>query len=1536
MHKNYKIIVFILLFIFDVNINFANFKNLDSLFNSSIERIVVKSQDSRFAYNYINSYQNNLDSLVNEQLELAKSVIDTLEAKNKFIDIINPNSLIEFPVGIKKQIGNITYIMGIMKAKINPQYTELTAFVRISLPQTNSQGEQRQLFFGGNNIKLSHEGGIYEDANLVLLGDFPMAIDASGNTLLILKGGMDMNSGDITDKTYVTVDCNGFKELKITADVIFSRSLLEPVDNNYELITDTNVKVKGSFSITASDWNDILATINLPPFQITKQNSSDGKGKGGLVFKLTNAVIDFSDIRNYSNMQFPTGYDQFLVQGNYELWRGVYIEALDVILPKEFAKRNNNERVQFQAGHVLIDNLGFTGEITVDHILPLHEGSASKWQFSVDHFETSILANEITSAAFNGKIVLPTTQEVSQNEANDSIQVKKKSLQYSALLDLNNDEYTLNVTPVDTLSFDVFKAKATILPTSYVELNVVDDKFKPIAVLHGSLDIAANTSNNSNNETVSLNGITFQNLQLQTESPKFSVGSLGYNGNVTLLGLPITISDIQANTNQNTASLQFNIAVNLSDNFSGETTLNVIANYNETNGLQRWQYDHVEVSDIQLNVDLGAVKMNGLISIKEDDPIYGNGFFGNIQATFSKIQLTSSVWFGKTTYRYWYVDAYADFSNLTTKPSIGPIDVTGFGGGAYYHMKKIQGGSSVTPSGLNYQPDNSVGFGFRALMGYAFKNEKAANGKIGFEMEFNSNWGVNRIFFYGTAHIMQVPVNLNDNQFKQKLLTVDNNASQNPNNTNTVEYSKNVYPHDSGSFDTGINAYLGMELDFENDSFHAILETYMNAANGLLRGSNSNNLVGTAILHIDPNTWYLHIGRPDERMGIRVGIGSLSIVAQTYLMIGDGIPGCPPPPQNVADILGIDANDLDAMRDLNALGEGRGFALGMSLDVDTGDMTFLIFYARFNAGVGFDIMVKDYGDAACVGSGQIGVDGWYASGQAYVYLQGNIGIKIKLFGITKKATILSGSAAVLLQAKLPNPSWFRGYVGGDYNVLGIVKGHYNFKVEFGEECELVNGNPLGGLKIISQIAPNDGSEQVDVFTKPQVTFNLNINHPFNFVDDNGDNHTYRIILDELNVTNQGNPVTGHLEWVSDDVVNFVSDEVLPQNDTIHVRAKVIFQEKQGYSWQTIMHNGQPAEEVEEVTFTTGPAPEYIPLSNIEYCYPIINQQYFYRGERNTGYIKLLQGQAYLFQPQTDWQQKVRLINNASGQQIENMQLSYNVNERTVDFELPAMNPQENYTLKIVSLAPDQQSADNQVEFTSQDLDDNNTVEIKNVQAQNVIQDDVETEIISYDFTTSQYNTFADKINAKSLTNGYSYTIYANVESLVAEVSNTEPFSIEELFGNEYTMNQSMIELEAVLDDAYFVSIIEPLVYANYPIEGVIFVDRDTNETGLPPTKVMYMYDLYLDFLENNPNANFIRTRMPFEYYVPYYYYTDFIDIRENFINYFDGNTNILNQYSYLINGNFTRIPQGYYKMRYKYILPGNIQGSSTIFNYYRQ
>lgn len=1538
-------------------------KNYSSFNESTKTLSFAHNVKGEFTSDYIKSnyvQDPRIDSLVSK----AKNVFNAIEETGSYASVLGSEDMIALPVGVKKRIGNTTTIMGVSEAKFFPNYTEVTLFIKLIIQQSGADGKQRELFFGANNVKISHSGGIYGDMNISLLGD--VAIPINGNkALLQLKGGMNMKTGIIEDKTYVTIDCTGIKEIGVAADVIFSRTLLEPLNADFSLITDTKKKVVGSFQTKVSDWNDILAEVDINhPFQITNDKSTTGKGKGGLAFEVGNAIFDFSDLRNSENMSFSNSYKtKYLIPGNEELWRGVYIETIKVSLPKEFKEKGNSKRLTIGAENLLIDSEGISGKFSADNVLDLDKGNAAGWQFSVKDLYAELEANKLIGGGFGGNIVLPISKEVTQQEANGLLEeeLAKKTLKYTALIDVANEEYSLVLEPLKQLEFNVLKAKAILESNSKVELKISEGKFRPKANLYGSLNINASNGELENGKKgiVDFKGVTFQNLQLQTESPYFSVDYMGYTGEVKFAKFPVTISELGVTANDTKAALKFALDVNLmGKGFAGGTKLEIKAKFEQGEGYQRWKYDGLDIERINIEADLGKVKFKGLVDIKDDDPVYGDGFYGELEADFNSINVKATAWFGKTDVRYWYVDAYADLSGMPTKPMIGPVEVNGFGGGAYYHMTKksnpqplVYEGKPVKtpgpPSGMDYVPDSKSGLGFRAMVGFALGNEKAFNGKVGFEMAFNTSGGLNRIMFFGEAHIMKTIDFKFGDKFKNKLTAMQNKINdfgennsviQDLKKKNLVEYSKVAFPQNGLTFDAGIDANFSMEMDFVNNSFHAEMEVYLNTPGNFFSGVGPRGRAGWAVFHTGPDGWYLHMGTPKDRIGVRVGIGAFSVQATTYLMIGDKIPGSPPPPQAVADILGLQLDNLDYMRDLNALGDGRGFAIGMDLSIDTGEMTFLVFYARFRAGLGFDIMIKDYGETACKGSGQIGVDGWYANGQAYAYLEGELGIKINLWFFKAKIPIIKAGAAVLLQAKLPNPSWFRGYVGGHFSVLGgAIRGRFRFKIELGEECEIINGAPLGGLKIISGVTPDDNSTEVDVFASPQAAFNMKVNEPFELEDDQGI-RTYRILLDEFSVTKDGQEIQGEIQWSdSNDVANNLSFDVLPPNSTIKVKVAVSFQELKSGSWVTLMHNGSKAQEIEERTFTTGDAPDYIPMTNIVYTYPVVNQKYFYQKESNTGYVKLKRGQPYLFSPETEWTQKVRYTNEDG--QVLAADVSYDKGAKEVSFNFRDFMYQKEHTLEIVSLAPGTEVVENETTYNEVDTggQEGNSVEVRNKEVQNTTKSDAETLVLQYEFTTSKYKTFSDKLRDKDVIQHYLEPIYSDVHAIQTDVEDSERLDTLELEGGEYTEGKALVAVEAVLDDNYFEDVINPLIYENYPLEPEFTVNRDVEELGLPPKKAVDILTWYVPYLRENPNYSLLDRRIPFRYHLPYYYKHDFIDIQYKIVNKYLNNpeqyASQISKYNYIINGAFPAIRSGKYKVKMQYIMPGNKAGSDYIFKY---
>ncbi|WP_289658135.1 hypothetical protein [Flavobacterium panacagri] len=1508
-----------------------------------------QNSESEFTDSYI---QKNypVTQETNDNLNKAKATFEEIEKNSNVTDFLEPKKLSMLPLGIKKTIGGIQYMLGISSAKFTPTYTELTAFVRIIIPQGDSSGKMKELFFGANNIKLSHKGGLVGDTNLVLLGDFPIKMFGE-SSLLILKGGMDMKTGNIENKTYVTIDCNGFKELGITADYEFSRNVLEPVDEQYNIIPSPK-RVTASFKTVVTNWNDILVELSLPKFKLASSKKS-------LCFELNTAVLDFSDIRNSTSVVWPKDYEKdYLVPGNENLWRGLFVKSLKVILPEEFKKKGSDKRLTFEASNLLIDRVGVSGTFTASNILSLDEGNASGWQISVNDISLTLRANSLVAAGFGGDILLPVSSQGSKCAGNT-----RSELAYKAIIDPLNDEYLLNASVSNGLCFQAFKGTAVIEKNSYVEIKVKEGKFLPKAVLYGTLSLNASskpitaqeaialektTSNDTSatgekKETVSFKGLIFQNLMLQTVSPYISADYFGYknvqNDGSTVSNFPVTINEIALVSTDESASLKVDIAVNLMENqFNGQTKFYVVGKFGKEEGIQKWKYDHLKFETISLAADLGGVKFKGSITILDNDPIYGNGFKGMLGADFTGgIKVEANAIFGSTTFRYWYVDAMVDNLNIPA----GAITFKGFGGGAYYKMKKDGFSNRFVASGSNYVPDADSGLGVKAMIKFAgTATADAFWGGCGFEIAFNTHGGINRISIYGEGHVMQpfkipIPEELTSalKAVTESEALLSKVAVEALKTSNLSKAAQDFYPNEVQT-SMGINAFAAIEYDFRLKTLHGSFDLYIDTPGGFIKGRASGNRAGWAVLHFAPDKWYIRMGTPTDRLGIKLAIGSLAVEAGGYFMLGDDIPASPPPPPIVAKLLGVDVATLDYMRDENSIGNGKGFAFGSDFSLSTGNISFLMFYASFDCGFGFDIMVKDYGEAACKGSGQIGLNGWYANGQSYAYMQGELGINVKLFFVKKKISIIKGGGAVLLQAKLPNPLWIRGYMAGSFDLLGgMVRGSFRFKVEFGKQCEFINANPLDGLKSIADIKPSEGTKDVDVFTVPQVGFNMPVDKNFKIEDDQG-TKTYRLKLEEYTIKKDGVPVAGSVSWNErGDLASFNSVEVLPQHSDLVLTVKVSFQEYTNGAWKTITDQGQIAMETETRNFSTGAAPNNIPVSNIAYCYPVFDQKYVYQNESKKAYVVLKQGQTYLFELKPGQSQKAFY---KTGTKTDTAALTYDSSLKKVSIDIPALQTAKPYNLTLMTLETKTDANGNLTEsYTKQDLGADANVDVKdNKLAETVVGGDG-VELLQYNFNTSQYNSFQEKMAAKKPKQTLVEIIYMDVHALQSHNNSTEPFDEIELIGNAKTLNVPLVNTEAVLDDTYYKEEIYPLIYKGYPLENDLKFDRNTALLGIPPTKGVETLVWYQDYILNNPNSFMLKEYLPYRYNLPFYYKNDFRDLRYKIVNkyYNTANQAMIAKYDYIINGEFPYIKKGLYNIKLVYTLPGGQSGTSSIFTF---
>jgi hypothetical protein len=1454
---------------------------------------------------------------VQQYIDLARTLIAKVRETQNFITNIDEATKFELPVGIAKEIGGLRYDIVIQSIRLKPTHAELDVFMQFQPPQS-----EHVLTFMARGIKFTGKGGIVGDATLELIGDY--GINFNGDKIqLILKGGHQGGG------TYVTMDCDGFKEMSLDAEIKFSRDLIVP-ENPDGSIAPGNLFA--GFKATLSNWNDLLIQLNLPAFQLKRLKDFG--------FTASDIVFDFSDTRNAPSVVFPEGYvNADELPGNPNLWRGFYMRELSVRIPQQFQKRGGG-RTDIRAQNMIIDSRGLSGVFTGTNLIALKDGNMNGWAFSLDSLSVKLMANELQQAGFNGQILVPVSKESSP-------------FNYTAFI--ADDEYRFSVAPTEDLEFDLWQAHVDIYEGSSLEIKVIDRNFLPKAVLHGRMNISAKLSDESG-KGVELADIQFENLQLQTVKPYLQVGSFSFGSEALqqkMAQFPVSVQDVGLRYISDTESaLDFNLLLNLvgeeSGSFAADAGVSIIANVTTTeSGYQKWKPKDIEVRNIKIDFDGGAFKFNGSLAFYKKDVIYGNGFNGQLSAEFKPgIKVKCSSIFGNVGgQRYWYADAMAPIPGGA--PIFTGVAIYGFGGGAYFGMRiDNQGDSELgrTQSGIVYVPDAKAGIGLKAVISIGAEKPEAFNGDVTFEIAFFKGGGVRRIGMMGNGYMVTKDFKINTDKLKattDKMVKVVKDANQAVSDATggkligegDEKQLEAIFGDLSKAGSNGqISAHLAIDYDFENRVLHGTFEAFVNVAGGIIKGVGSGGRAGWAVLHFAPEEWYVYIGTPDDRIGLSVGIGPIRANATSYMMVGTKVLGSPPPPAQVAGILG--ERDIDYMRDLNALGTGAGFAFGSSFEINTGDLKFMMFYARFEAGAGFDVMLKDYGDAHCAGSSEpIGINGWYANGQAYAYLDGKIGIRVRVFGRRRNIKILEIGAATILQAKLPNPFWMRGIVGGRFSVLGgLVRGSCKFKLTIGKDCEIVgDDNLVDDIKIISEITPGDGSTEISVFNAPQCVFNMEVNKPFEVIDPEENRPRYfQAKLNHFKVTDGTREIPASLEWnENNDVVALNPFDILPPTKDLNTSLQVSFEEKIAGTWQPVMDDGKIYTENQATAFKTGVAPDFIPEENILYNYPVTNQLNFYSREYPQGYVQLRTGQPYLFEPNPQFEQKTR-FRAASGQESFGT-LEYITSERKVVFSIPEnLSPSTIHQIEVVNLPKQTYQVDQNVSEVATVSSVSADTEIRTKQAEGQLDIISEKTIYSSFFRTSQFTSVKDKVNSLGIINTFHVlAIPWRVHTLMTFLTGPEYFDKAEISGTNRTQNTSLVQLEADLSsNDYYNKTIYPLVYADYPIDGNIKVTwRDVGKLGLPPSKAMYIEQTPGDLVLTPENvsigaASASASRSAYIYNLPFYFEKDFKEIQAQVVNRYIQLPIVNDRIQRIMFTPYPPITPGQYIYKLKYLLPG--------------
>lgn len=1187
------------------------------------------------------------------------------------------------PIGLDQEVDDQRVTIGIVGLDFGPRTATLNAMVSLDFAELHGW-----LSLGAMDVCFHPEGIGGDGRGMLYLPtnhDIPFA---DSLTLRFNKTEFDETYSTVTDSgTYVSWDCRGFKALNVDGKVIFGRNILvEDLDNGDPGPAQIHAEFAARFR-RAGQW---LARLNFNhPFQVA--------GAPGWGFEVEEAWLDFSDGQNPDGFSFPRGYefDTTRFTGDLDLddipspenyWKGFYLKRQSLRMPKVFESNNNpGVRITASVNNMLIDRRGLTASFRLENLLRVSDGNLSGWGFSIDTLMVDVAMNSFTQGGFVGEIRIP---------ASDSLLV------YSSMLRQNpvsrNFSYEFRINPKDTINADLWAAELALAPTSYIMARIDSSGAMARAELTGRVTIDTELPAVGR---VNFRLMEFEELAFQTRAPyidcdencvRFSLNSPqkflggaaadeeGGGSNGGMSGFPVSLSNIGLTYRDGgsgpRAGLQFTLSLNLtgeSNTFSAGTTLAVMGKLNIGGGSgQVWEFDGVDLDSIGISGSVGVVSLAGGLRFYNGDATYGNGIKGFIQATFKPV-ITARVaaQFGeKDGTRYWFVDAQAIFGAGLTL--MAGLDLYGFGGGAWYHMRRTtplpsaaalndadttgREGPGLTLSGVTFVPDPTVAFGFSATV--VFGNTgggNAYNADVTFGASFSESGGISNMFLSGNGYFM-----------------CDKQDRNNPQ----------------------IHAGVEISYDFVRNIFDARFEVTVNIAGGLVTGVNPGGLAGRVHIYASPETWFIHVGNPETP----IGLNFLSLFqTRSYLMVGMNLPSAPPPPPEVTSII-----TPAVLYRHPGLDSGDGFAFGSRFDFSTGRLGFLLFYARMSMGMGFDISLMNYGPSVfCEGAPPgttIGIDGWYANGQIYAYIMGDIGIYVDLWFTSGEFKILELGAAALLQGGLPNPSWLQGTVGGYYSILGgMVKGNCQFEFKVGQECRPAPESPLAGIDILSELVPSNGEQNVDCGINPEASFNAEVNRPFDLEEVRADGsihpRRFRFIIERFELRKAGQLIQTEQQVAPDQFRAMLIPQSFLDPHTEYVVSIMVRGQEYNFATSTwsnaLKRDGSQIFAEKTNTFRTGPYPDRIPDNNVEVSYPFNTQRFYLQGECNRGFVKLKQWMAPLFNPTpTPFTRRsfyVRFIPVDGGPQ-QQADLEFYESARQLSFELPNLLNNKIYACQIIS------------------------------------------------------------------------------------------------------------------------------------------------------------------------------------------------------------------------------------------------------------
>lgn len=1152
----------------------------------------------------------------------AAAVDNYLQTGGRLVSQFTGNQPMGLPIGIDKELPDGRIVIGILGMQFTDTIARLNA--GMGLPM---HGVGTMVGLGNMSVPF-HPGGIgdlSEEATLYLLGDINTAV--AQDTLRLKGARFQGGFTTVQDSgTFVAWDCRGFRAITLDAQWRFSEEHLredmpDGEDGPTKIVADLKMRTGRAGLFGRVDFNK--------PFHID--------GMEGWGFDVQEAWLDLASYMNPPEMDVPlnvaieVGLADAITGMRLPTWEGLYLKRAVLRLPPAVERTNSNERTAIMVRNMILNGTGLTASIRGSDIIPQDEGTLGGWGFSIDTLRIDIVTNSIHQAGFAGRVHLPVTDTL---------------LAYSAMVvqDLAQDDKYIEflLHPTGTIEVPMWVARMDLLETSYLRAVLARDDTSAFAKvsLNGKLTIDGQVPGLGwmNFRDIAFQDLTFQTADPYTNiddsavfslaSPQKSIGgssdeededapSGGGAG-----GFPISVTRVSVERRNLDGSsipgagVGFDINLDLSGNvniFTATTRIAVLGELN-TSALHQWGHHSVELDSIGISGETGAVKIQGGLRWYNDDATYGDGINGSVRAWFLKgaIEVAASAQFGtKNGMRYWYADAMTAKDNGFSPGQ--PFNVYGFGGGAWYHMRRTgtmpnaqqvtsamvanQDDMMYTPgltlSQVTYVPDAAESFGFKATVIFGDGGSgRAYNGDLAAGMTFSEAGGVSTAFLEGSVFLM-------------------------------CERDERLSTPVWGTAD--------INFDFPNDIFTANFTMSVKAPGGTVVGTGPNYLAGAAEIYVSPDTWHFFVGTPQTPVGLDI-LGLID--GGFYFMVGKDLPPPLPPPDPIPTPPGY----LHRPSMENA----DGIAFGTRASFEN-DFKFLLLRMHLQAQFGFDLAFNDASGMECAGYDPTGIHGWYANGQVYAQLAGKVSLMIDLWFASGEYEIFTVGASAILNGGFARPSYMSGAVDGYYSILGgAVDGNFHFPFELGEGCMDPGDGLLSNLDPIGDLAPhhnqgmNAATLPVDVGVRPEAIMNIKVNMPFTLRVQNANGslepHTYRLRVDKMELRKQaGNALqTGTVVTAStNDRVVLEPEEFLDAATVYTITYRVKAEERIGATWTAANKPGtnQQMTWTKTHTFKSGPGISVLTDDHLNYSYPFRRQRFVLQDECRSGVIEVKSGAA---------------------------------------------------------------------------------------------------------------------------------------------------------------------------------------------------------------------------------------------------------------------------------------------------------------------